>query len=124
MASNNAISTNTDGSIDLGSILGAFKPAGGGTSTTTSTVSQATANAYMNNILQGSSGLAAVAGGQHSAGGYNSTTTQLLTDNLIAQTAAQTAALSKNQTTTTSPTPQLKLGSTLAGMAGVMGHKA
>lgn len=77
---------------------------GGGVSTTgTRTVSEsvdpAAVKATVDSILSGTQGLAAVSSGQRRAGLYNSSTNQLLTNDLMARTAAEASKLNKSTTT-------------------------
>ena len=106
---------------DLSALLAMFKPGGGlsQSQTTSENTSQASVNALMAQILGGSQGLATVAAGQKSAGMYNSTTNQMLTNDLIARTAASGAQLNKSSTVNTNKTPtaQLSAGKTLASLA-------
>lgn len=75
---------------------------GGTTTTTTSTNTDPKAvQAVVDSILQGTNGLAAVSSGQRSAGLYGSSTNQLLTNDLIARTAAEAAKLNQSTTQTT-----------------------
>lgn len=71
-----------------------------GTRTVSESVDPAAVQATVKSILEGTSGLAAVSSGQRKAGLYNSSTNQLLTNDLVARTAAEASKL--NKTTTTS----------------------
>lgn len=127
MATGDIASRNGNSSIDmLNQLLTTFK--GGPTTTQTSseTVSADKATAYLQQILGGTSGLAAVSSGQKSAGLYNSTVNQQLTNDLLARTSAQTAALSATKTSTSQVGPQANPLMTLAGLAGgqVLGNLA
>lgn len=102
---------------DLSSLLNLFRPGGGSSTTVTDNVSDAKTKAILDSLLSGTQGLATVSGMQKSAGLYNSTTNGQLTNDLLARASAQTAALSSSKTSTTSPTAQLSLGSTLASTA-------
>lgn len=112
-----------NGLSDIQSILNIFKGSGTTTQTNTSseTVSDDKAKAYLQQILESNSGLAAVSSGQKAAGMYSSTVNQQLTNDLLARASAQTAALSSTKTsTTTSQTgaqlnPLKTLGSLAAG---------
>jgi hypothetical protein len=104
--------------IDVSTLLNLFKPGGGSSTTVTDNVSDAKTKAILDSILSGTQGLAAVSGMQKGAGLYNSTTNGQLTNDLLARASAQTAALSSSKTTTTSPTAQLSLGSTLLSAGG------
>ena len=76
----------------------------GGTQTTQEQVSTDKANAYIKQMLEGTSGLASTVSGQKTAGMYNSTVNQQLVDDLLARTASGAASLSKTTTQTVSPT--------------------
>lgn len=96
-----AARSNTAGLDTLTQLLQTFK--GGPKTTTTSgeQVSQEKATALLQQILESTGGLAAVSGGQKGAGIYNSSTNKLLTNDLLARSTAQVAALSSQKTQTT-----------------------
>lgn len=107
MATGDIASRNSNSSMDLlTQLLATFK--GGPTTTQTSseTVSNDKAKAYLEQILGSAGGLAAVSSGQKSAGLYNSSVNQQLTNDLLSRTAAQTAALSSTKTATSQVGPQ------------------
>ena len=92
---------------DLGNLATIFKgkstTTSGGTETTTKSLSLNSANALVKSMLEGSSGLASIAGAEKSAGLYSSSVNQMLTNDLMARTAA--AVAEKESTTTTTKTP-------------------
>jgi hypothetical protein len=71
-----------------------------GTQVTEEEVSIEKANEYIKQLLESVNGLAATQQGQKSSGLYNSTVNQQLTNDLLARTAGQVAALSSKKTTT------------------------
>ena len=102
MATGDIAARNSAGGLDtLTQILQTLK--GGPKTTTTSgeVVSQDKANALLQQILESTGGLAAVSGGQKGAGLYNSSTNRLLTNDLLARSTANVAALSSQKTQTT-----------------------
>lgn len=101
---------------DIQSLLDIFKGKSA-TTTTSEQVSPETANALVQQILQGQGGIAAINAGGKSAGIYNSTTQSLLTNDLVARTAAEVAARSATKTTTQRQNPQLNPLATLGGFA-------
>lgn len=112
-----------NGLSDIQSILNIFKGTGTTTQTNTSseTVSNDKAKAYLQQILESNSGLATVSSGQKAAGMYGSTVNTQLTNDLLARASAQTAALSSTKTSTSSGktgaqlNPLATLGSLAAG---------
>lgn len=117
------ISPRSNSLSDIQNILSIFKGSGTTTQTNTSseTVSDDKAKAYLQQILESNSGLAAVSSGQKAAGMYNSTVNQQLTNDLLARASAQTAALSSTKTSTTTGqtgaqlNPLKTIGGMLAG---------
>jgi len=106
----------------LQALLNIFKGTPGSTTTQTNNVSLATQQALLQQDLIGSGsaqGLAAIAQGQKTAGMYNSTVNEMLTNQLLAKSASDVAALSSSRTTTTTGTPQLS-GSTALGTLGTI----
>lgn len=70
------------------------------TQTTTPNISKAGVDALIQQILESNQGLGAVASGQKSAGLYNSSTNQMLLNDLVARTGAETAKATSGTTTT------------------------
>ena len=105
------------------SLLNIFKGSSS-TQTQTTNVSLAAQQALLQQDLIGNNGvpgLASLAMGQKSAGMYNSTVNQLLTNSLLAKSAADVAALSSSKTTTNTVNPQLGGGSAGKTALGVIG---
>lgn len=99
--------------VNLGQLISLYGGGGGSTVTTTPNISQAGVDATIARILQSEQGLASITSGANRSGLYNSSTAQLLTDDLVARTAAETERARAGQTVTTEP-QGLGLGS-LAG---------
>lgn len=83
------------------------------TTTTSELVDPAKATELISQMLSGTAGLAAVSGAQKAAGLYNSSTNQLLTNDLLARTAGQVAALGATKTTTSNGTNSSNTNSTV-----------
>lgn len=71
-------------------------------------ISQDSMNAMLTHILEGTGGLAAVSSGQRAAGGYGSSVNTMLTNDLLARSASQVAALNQSKTTTRTDSPTVK----------------
>lgn len=121
MATGDLASRNNNPLADIQALLTTFKgtPATTTSSTTKEDVSAEKANAYIKQIMESTQGLSAVSSGQKAAGMYGSTTNQLLTNDLLARTAAGAAALSTSKTTTqtSKQAPALSLAGTLGTAA-------
>lgn len=102
MAAGDIAARNSSSGLDeLTKILQTIKGGAKTTSTSSEVVSNEKATALLKQILEGSGGLAAVSGAQKGAGLYNSTGNSLLTNDLLARSTANVAALSSQKTQTT-----------------------
>lgn len=128
MATGDIAARSNNALADIQALLTTFKgtPATTVSSTTKEDVSAEKANAYIKQIMESTQGLSAVSSGQKAAGMYGSTTNALLTNDLLARTAAGAAQLSSSKTTsqTSQTAPAASLGKTLGGAALGMGANA
>ena len=103
-------------------LLNIFKGTPGSTTTSSNQVSLATQQALLQKELisgtSGIQGLAAISQGQKSAGMYNSTVNAMLTNQLLAQSASDVAALSSTHTSTTAGIPQASASKTIGTALG------
>lgn len=102
MATGDIAARNSAGGLDtLTQILQTLK--GGPKTTTTSgeVVSNEKSTALLKQLLESNNGLAAVSSGQKGAGLYSSSTNKLLTNDLLARSSANVAALSSQKTQST-----------------------
>lgn len=101
--------------VNLGQLVSLYGGGGGSTVTTTPNISQAGVDATIARILQSEQGLSSITSGANRSGLYNSSTVQLLTDDLVARTAAEIERARAGQTVTTE---QQGLG--LGSLAGTL----
>lgn len=93
------------------------------TSTKKTDISQTGVDAMLKQILEGTQGLAAVSSGQSSSGLYNSNVNSMLTNDLLARSTGQVAALSAPEVTTTVTDPALNPKIALGGLGlGVLAN--